>query len=146
MSNDILQPIRAKSVSIATERVDKYGKRRNSKTRNHIVPLHGMATAKEAEKIGRDMANELGVSDDRVIVETYKKGEAPIEANPRHRGWSTRVEQPRKQREIVAPVFQRVRNVFSFGWNPLSATPEEVAAYVAAFEEAKLAGRDPPER
>ena len=137
MTELITEQVRAKSVSIATERVDKYGNRKPSKTRNHIVPLHGMATAKEAERIGRDMANELGVSEDRVIVETYKKGEAPITANPRHRREVPNWNRPREQREVTPTPFQRVRNLFALAFNPLTATPEEMAAYVADFEARK---------
>ena len=132
MTELITEQVRAKSVSIAVNRVDKVGKRKNAKTRNHIVPLHGMASAKEAEKIGRDMANELGVSEDRVIVETYKKGQAPMESNPRHRIEVPRWNRPRQVREVVSKPFQVVRRVFSAN---TPKTDAEWQAHVDAFYE-----------
>lgn len=131
---EIVKPTRAKSVSIQVDRVDKVGKRKNAKTRNHIVPLAGMATTKEAYKIGRDMAKELGVDESRIRVETYADGKAPMEANPRHRGSAHRWERPSEQREVAPRVFQRIRRVFSGG---MPQTPEEWAQHVADFEARK---------
>lgn len=125
---EIIVPARAKSVSIAVSRVDKVGKRKNAKTRNHIVPLAGMATADEAAKIGRDMAKDLGVDESRVIVETYRKGEAPMEANPRHRGSAHRWEQPKEQREVAPKSF--VRRLFTGG---IPQTPSEWSAHADEF-------------
>lgn len=126
----ITDKVRAKSVSIAVERVDKVGKRRNARTRNHIVPLAGMTTGDEAVKIGRDMAKELGVDESRVNVELYKKGEAPMEANPRHRGSATRWERPSDTREVKPRAFQRIRNVFT---SNTPSTPAEWQAHVDEF-------------
>ena len=131
---EIVKPTRAKSVSIAVDRVDKVGKRKNAKTRNHIVPLAGMTTTKEAYKIGRDMAKELGVDESRIRVETYADGKAPMEANPRHRGNAHRWEQPKEQREVAPKSFQRIRRVFSSG---APSTPEEWSAHIAAFYAAR---------
>ena len=134
---EIVKPTRAKSVSIAVDRVDKVGKRKNAKTRNHIVPLAGMATTKEAYKIGRDMAKELGVDESRIRVETYADGKAPMEANPRHRGSQVpRWERPSTQHEVAPRVFQRIRRVFSGG---MPQTPEEWAQHVKDFEARKTA-------
>ena len=136
MSNDITNQVRAKSVSIATERTPKGGQNKPVKTRNHIIPLKGMATAKEAEKMGIDMAKELGVSEDRIIVETYQKGEAPIEANPRHRGsghhWDNRTSKPM---EVIKRPFIRARSLF--GGVDLPKNEEEKQLLIAEFEARK---------
>ena len=136
---ELIKPTRAKSVSIAVERVDAVGKRKNARTRNHIVPLAGMMSGKEAEKMGRNMARDLGVSEDRVNVELYKNGDAPMEANPVHRGGRTRWERgpTSAPREITPKPFQRVRKVFS---GNMPKTPAEWAQHVREFEERKLNG------
>lgn len=133
-NKDITEQVRAKSVSIAVERQSKYPGRKPSKTRQHTVALHGMATAKEAEQIGRELAAELAVSEDRVIIETYKKGEAPIEANPRHRthGYHSYNKLPSKPTEVKRKPFIRDRRVW--GGCSLPQTEEEKAAYIAEFE------------
>ena len=137
MTELITDKVRAKSVSIQVPRVDKVGKRKNARTRNHIVPLAGMMTGDEAVRLGNSMAKELGVDESRVNVELYKKGEAPMSANPRHRGSQVpRWEQPKEQREVAPRVFQRIRRVFSGG---LPQTPEEWAQHVADFEARKAA-------
>ena len=130
MTELITRKVRAKSVSIAVERVDKVGKRKNAKTRNHIVPLAGMMTGDEAAKMGRDMAKELGVPEARVNVELYKHGEAPMEVNPRHRGSQPRLHRPTAETEIKPKPFQRVRRLFAGG---IPQTPEEWSAHVAEF-------------
>lgn len=134
----ITNKVRAKSISIAVDRVDKYGKRVPSKTRNHIVPSAGMFSADEAEKVGRDMAAELGVDESRVKIDTYRKGESPMEVNPRHRGlgthWDRRPSQPT---EVKHTPFQRIRNIFGGVFIP--STPEEVAQVEAEFEARRAA-------
>ena len=134
----ITNKVRAKSISIAVEREDKYGKRKPSKTRNHIVPSAGMFSADEAEKIGRDMAAELGVDESRVKIDTYRKGEAPLEVNPRHRGlghhWDRRPSEPTEVVSRKPPLVRRV-----FGGIFIPKTPEEVAAVEAEFEARKAA-------
>lgn len=123
----VTEQVRAKSVSIDMERTTAAGTK--TRARGHVIPLKGMATAKEAEKMGREMAAELGVSEDRVRVETYKKGEAPLTANPRHRGnEGTRWSRPTKQTEVKPREFQKVRRVFG-GWSP--PTAEELAEFEA---------------
>lgn len=125
---EIINPVRAKSGYIEVERHDKYGKRKPQKTRQHITLGAGMFSGKEMEKVMQETAKDLGVSEDAIHIETYKKGEAPIEANPRHRGlghnWDKPVNEathvPRATKEI------RVRTVFS-GWEP--PTPEELEEF-----------------
>ena len=134
MTELITQQVRAKSISIDVDRVDKAG-RKPGKSRQHIVPSAGMFSAKEAEKVGRDMAAELGVSEDRVRIETYRKGEAPLEVNPRHRGLGTHWDKrPSEAREVKASRPLRVRHVFSGG---LPSTPAEWLAYVTDFNKRK---------
>ena len=130
MTELITDKVRAKSVSIQVPRVDKVGKRKNARTRNHIVPLAGMMTGDEAVRLGNDMAKELGVDESRVNVELYKKGEAPMEANPRHRGGHHRWGRPTEQREVKPKPFNRIRRVFAGG---MPQTPAEWAAHVEEF-------------
>ena len=126
----ITRKARAKSVSIDVQRVDKVGKRKPAKTRNHIVPLAGMTTVDEAIKIGRDMAKEMGVGEDRIRVEAYQNGDSPMEVNPMHRGRLPRTERTKEITEIKPKAFQRVRRFFAGG---IPQTPEEWAAHAEAF-------------
>lgn len=138
MPEIIGQQVRAKSISIEVPREDKYGQRTPSKVRQHVIPSKGMFSAKEAEKVGAELAKELGVSEDTVKIETYKKGEAPLEVNPRHRGtghhWDKR---PSEATEVKQKPFIKLRRVF--GGCDLPKTEEEKAAYIAEFEERKKA-------
>lgn len=98
---EIIKPTRAKSGYIEVERKDKYGNRRPQKVRQHIVVGGGMFSGKEMEHQMREVAQELGVSEDQIRVDTYKNGEAPIETNPRHRGFNQRFEKrPSEPREV----------------------------------------------
>lgn len=130
MTELITEQVRAKSVSISLPREDKGGRVKD--VPQHVIPMKGMFSAKEAEKVGLDLAKELGVSDDSVRVETYKKGEAPMEANPRHRGYGHHWDkQPSEAREVVTNKPTKVRRVFS-GWTPM--TPEEIEQFYANKE------------
>lgn len=126
----ITEQVRAKSVSINVPR-DNAGGGQNS-VRQHVVPMKGMFSAKEAEKVGLEMAKELGVSDDAIHIETYKNGEAPMTANPRHRGsghhWDKRPSEPT---EVKRKPFLRERKVWG-GWTP--PTPEELAEFEQSRE------------
>lgn len=137
----ITNQVRAKSIAVKVPREDKYGERNPSEVRQHIIPSKGMFSAKEAEKIGMELAKELGVSDDSVVVETYKKGEAPMEVNPRHRGlghhWDKRPSEPR---EVKQKVFQKVRTVFA--GIDLPKTEEERQALIEEFEARKRMFKD----
>lgn len=128
---EIVVPVRAKEMYVETERVDKYGVRKPSKVRQHITLSDGMYSAKEMERMIPEVAQEYGVSEDRVKIEAYQKGEAPLEVNPRHRGIPPRMERPKTTHEVKPREFQRVRRVFAGG---LPQTPEEWAAHVAEFE------------
>ena len=135
---DTTEQVRAKSVSIAVERKSKNPDAKPIKTRQHTVALGGMATAKEAEKIGIQLAEELGVSEDRIIVDTYKKGEAPIESNPRHRrsGYHSFNKLPSEPTEVKRKPFIRQRHSWSGIELPKSEAEKE--AYIAEFEARKV--------
>lgn len=97
---EIIKPTRAKAGYIEVERKDKYGNRKPQKVKQHIVVGGGMFSGKEMERTMRDVAEDLGVSEDQIRVQTYKDGEAPMESNPRHRGmgqnYNKRPSQPRE--------------------------------------------------
>ena len=133
----ITEQVRAKSIYMDQQRVDKMG--RTHTVRNHIVPDVGTLSGKEAEKIAIDMATELGVDESRMHVETYAKGKAPVSANPRHRGTGHHWNRKRDGYTEVTPArpFQRVRTAFA-GCD-LPTNDEERAALVAAFEARKAA-------
>lgn len=133
---EIVNPVRAKALSVEVDRVDKYGKRLPQKTRNHITVGAGMLSGKEMERMIPEMAQEYGVSEDKIKLETYDNGKAPLEVNPRHRGRQPETHRVKKQTEVVARPFQRVRNVFTVN---CPSSPEEWAVYVAEFEARKQA-------
>ena len=81
---ELIDPVRAKAGYIATTRVDKAG--RVVPARDHVVVSKGIYSGKEMERAMREVAAEVGAPESAIRIETYKKGEAPIEANPRHRG------------------------------------------------------------
>lgn len=84
MTELITEQVRAKAGYIATTRIDKAG--RVVPARDHIVVAEGVMTAKEMEKAMRDVARDVGASESDIRIETYRKGESPVDANPRHRG------------------------------------------------------------
>lgn len=124
-------PARAKGLYIEGERQDKYGQRKPSKVKLHQFPAKGMYSAKEMEQMIPEYAQQYGVSEDRVKLETYERGDAPLESNPRHRGGGMRWERPKGTREVEykdRPI--RVRRVFAGG---TPQTPEEWEQHVADF-------------
>jgi carbamoylphosphate synthase large subunit len=76
--------VRAKCGYIEVERRDKMG--RIVKARQHVVPSQGMYSADEMHREMLRIAAEVGADESQVRVETYEKGAAPLEVNPRHRG------------------------------------------------------------
>ena len=76
--------VRAKSGYILGKRRDKGGRIHDTKT--HQVASMGMHSAKEMEKVMREVAIDVGASEDQIRIETYQHGESPLEVNPRHRG------------------------------------------------------------
>lgn len=130
MADNTIVPVRAKSGWIEVDRIDNGG--RTIKSKAHVVASHGMFSGKEMEGVMRDVAADLGVSEDRIHVDTYAKGQAPLETNPRHRGLGLRTTAPvKKQTEYIAVKPIKVRATFS-GWAAPS-TPEEMEAYIAEF-------------
>lgn len=81
---EISTGVRAKNGYIEVEKTDKAG--RKYKGREHMVASSGMYSGKEMEKVMREVAADVGASEDQIRIETYQSGEAPIEVNPRHRG------------------------------------------------------------
>ena len=74
---EIIKPVRAKSGYIEVERKDKYGNRKPQKVKQHIVVGGGMFSGKEMEHQMQEVADELGVSEDQIRVDTYQDGAAP---------------------------------------------------------------------
>lgn len=85
---EIIKETRAKKGYIEVQRQSKYGQNKPTNVKQHIVVSEGMLSSKEMERVMRDVAADAGVSEDQIRIETYQHGEAPIEANPRHRGTS----------------------------------------------------------
>lgn len=81
---EIVKETRAKSGYIVGERIRKNGT--ITRTRQHVVVSEGMHSTKEMEKVMRDVARDVGANENRIVIEAYPHGVAPIEANPRHRG------------------------------------------------------------
>lgn len=129
---EIINPLRAKSAYVEVERADRYGKRKPRKVKQHIVVNGGTMSGKEMEHTAIEMAKELGVDESKVKIETYAKGEAPVEVNPYHRGmaknWNKQVSEPT---EVIAKKEIRVRRVFN-GWS-FPKTEEEMAEYLEEF-------------
>lgn len=133
-------PTRAKAAYIETERIDKSG--RKVKARHHVIASNGMYSGKEIEQEASRAAKEMGVSEDNIRIETYKRGEAPLEVNPRHRGFGPRyirdkeVHDPRSQlAEKEAPRTGQGRSLWS--GISLPKTEEERQALIAEFEANK---------
>jgi hypothetical protein len=81
---EISPGVRAKNGYIEVKRRDKGG--RVVKARDHVITSQGMFSGKEMETEMRRVAEDVGASEDQIRIETYQLGDAPIEANPRHRG------------------------------------------------------------
>ena len=81
---EVIHPTRAKSGWIETTREDKSG--RKVKARDHMLASQGMLTTKEMEKEMMQVADDVGATYDQIRVEYYQNGDAPIDANPMHRG------------------------------------------------------------
>jgi hypothetical protein len=81
---EIVKEARAKNGYLMTKRRRKDGSVVAAK--DHMVASQGMFSAKEMEREMRHVADDVGASYDQIRIETYQHGEAPIEANPRHRG------------------------------------------------------------
>ena len=126
-ANQPVIPVRAKAGYIEVKRRDKGGRIRTAK--QHMVASEGMHTAKEMEHVMREVAKEVGADESQIRIDTYKQGQAPIEANPRHRGFATRYE--RKTGVVNPPKYEK----HLFTGAPQS--PEEWEAHVAAFYEEK---------
>lgn len=123
---EVVVPLRAKAGYIEVKRRDKGGRIRRAK--QHMVVSEGMYSAKEMEGVMRQVAKEVGASEDQIRIDVYKKGRAPVEANPRHRGRATQFEKRRGVVQTEQPI--RVRTVFT----GCPSTPEEWAEHVAEFE------------
>jgi hypothetical protein len=139
-----VNPVRAKKLYIEGARQDKYGNRKPAKVRLHEMPMAGTYSAKEAERLIPEMAERYGVSEDRVKLETYKRGEAPLETNPRHRGLGDRWSRPRGDTVREIPTGEhsvRVRRVFQGG---IPQTPEEWQAHSDEFYQRQTAQRSSP--
>lgn len=80
---DFTKETRAKRGWIETTRVRKDGKTVPAK--QHMVVSEGMYSTKEMEKVMQDVAKDVGADSSQIRVEYYNHGDAPIEANPRHR-------------------------------------------------------------
>lgn len=129
---EIIKPTRANRAWVEVERVDKGG--RIHKTKNHVTVTAGSHSAKEMEKVViPEMAQEFGVSEDRIKFDTYNHDEAPMEVNPRHRGTATRWERPKEATEVKTSEFQKVRT--HFNGVELPQTPEELEAYLEEWRE-----------
>ena len=130
---EVTIPVRGKRISVIGERADKYGKRKPSKVRTDSMPVAGMYSGKELERMVPEFAQLHGVSEDQVRVETYEHGEAPTETNPRHRVENQNWDRPTgdQVREVRADQPTRVRRVFS-GMS-IPQTPEEWEQHIAAF-------------
>ncbi len=99
--------VRAKSAYIKTKRRTKDG--RIVAAKDHMQVSAGMHSAKEMEKFMVEYADAVGADHSQIVVEAYQNGEAPITANPRHRGYVS-------------------QNVFT-GWTPMSE--EEIDRWYA---------------
>lgn len=133
-TDNTIVPVRAKRGYIETKRYRKDGQIVRSK--QHVVGgMGGVYSAKEMEVEMRRVAAEVGASEDDIRIETYERGEAPVEVNPMHRGAPKSFRSTTKAREIVQKPFQRVRTQFT-GWSP--PTPEELEAQGWHEEAAKL--------
>lgn len=55
--------------------------------KDHMVVSEGMFNTKEMERVMADVAEDVGADKSDIRVEYYNHGDAPISANPRHRGW-----------------------------------------------------------
>ena len=82
---EIVIPTRAAYGYIEGKRADRYGDRKNQSVKTNIVPSKGMFSTKEMEGVMREVAADAGASEDQIRIVSYPKGEAPMEANPRHR-------------------------------------------------------------
>ena len=85
---EISTGVRAKAGYIRTKRYNKNGKVVAAK--DHMMVSAGMHSAKEMEKLMLETAEATGADHTQIVVETYQNGEAPMTANPRHRGEYTR--------------------------------------------------------
>ena len=81
---EIVKETRAKVGYFATKRIDKGGRLVDAK--QDIVVSAGAFSTKEMEKEMLRIADDTGSDPNKIRIESYKHGEAPIEANPRHRG------------------------------------------------------------
>ena len=104
MTEIATREVRAKSGYIEGKRRDKAGRIHTTKT--HQVASMGMHSAKEMERVMREVAADVGASEDQIRVETYQHGESPLEANPRHRGRNDTI------------FFRGERRKFYGGFNP----------------------------
>ena len=100
MTEIATREVRAKSGYIMGKRVDKGGRIHATKT--HQVASAGMHSAKEMEKVMREVAADVGASEDQIRIETYQHGESPLEANPRHRGWQNTIHFRGERRKVFS--------------------------------------------
>lgn len=142
MNDTVQHPgVRAKSMYVEVEREDKYGNRKPMTTKQHITVSAGMFSGKEMEKMAQEQAKELGISEDRIKIETYQNGEAPMEANPRHRGFGNRFKKVGDEAVETTPAKAEIRTRTVFQGITLPNTPEELEVYLAEFEARKAALR-----
>ena len=133
--SEVVIPVRAKVGYIEEKRRRKDGS--VVPARQHIVPSYGMYSANEMEGVMRQVATEVGADESQIRIETYQRGDAPIEANPRHRGTQPRTT-AHHGRPVSAAAPHRTRTLWAGG---TPQTPEEWAAYVADFEARREAQR-----
>lgn len=89
------------------------------KTRQHVVASEGMHSTKEMEKVMRDVARDVGASEDQIRIEAYPHGAAPIEANPRHRGRQPSItRRPDTIREVNPKANEKPARRVWGGWSP----------------------------
>lgn len=134
-TDNTIVPVRARRGYIETKRYRKDGA--VVKAKQHVVGgMGGVYSAKEMEKEMQRVAAEVGASEDDIRIETYARGEAPVEVNPVHRGLAKRWDRPSRPTEVApSKPFQRVRTQFT-GWSP--PTPEELEERGWPEEAAKL--------
>lgn len=113
---ELVKETRAKTGYIEGERRRKDGS--IVKTRQHVVVSEGMHSTKEMEKVMRDVARDVGADESRIRIEAYKHGEAPIEANPRHRGRQPSLERRSDTIREVKPTQEKPARRVWGGWSP----------------------------
>ena len=110
---ELIDPVRAKTGYLEATRKDKAG--RTVKARDHVIVSEGLYSAKEMERAMIEVAAEVGVDESAIRIETYAKGESPIEVNPRHRGTAKNYEKPKVHDPRAVILSKRVWGGFGNG-------------------------------